>query len=109
MDRGFSSSFQQPSREGAISAEFSDIRTLQILTDKLKRLIHTLKLNRNLCDHLMAFSTRLKLLSSHEHANSFSQFDIMMDNYLYQNETHILQLETLVNRSQGVGSLVSPL
>lgn len=107
MDRGFSSNIQHPVREGAITVDFGDIRSLQIMADKLKRPMHTLKLNGNLCDHLKAFSTRIKFFSSQETARLFCQCEIMIDNYIFQNETHISQLDPLVNRARGVGSLVS--
>lgn len=107
MDRGFSSTLQQPVRDGTITVDFSDIRSLQIMTDKLKRLIHLLKLNRNLCEHLKAFFNHVKSLSSPQIAESFCQYEIMIENYVFQNETHISRLDSIVSRAQGVGSLVS--
>jgi hypothetical protein len=107
MDRGFFSTLQQPVRDGTITVDFGDIRSLQIMTDKLRRLIHLLKLNSNLCEHLKAFFNHVKSLSPPQMAASFCQYEIMIENYGFQNETHILRLESIVSRAQGVGSLVS--
>ncbi|KAH8592032.1 hypothetical protein B0O99DRAFT_597651 [Bisporella sp. PMI_857] len=106
MDRGFSSNRQQSNRDGIITVDFSDIRSLQIMTDKLKRLIHLLNLNKNLCEHLSAFFGRVKSLSPPQLAGSFCQYEIMIENYSFQNETHISRLESIVSRAQGVGSLI---
>ncbi len=107
MDRGFSSNLQQSVRDGAITVDFSDIRSLQILTDKLKRLLHLLKLNRNLSKHLQAFFDHVKSLSSPQIAGSFRQYEIMMSIYDFKSETHISQLDSVISRAQGVASLVS--
>jgi len=107
MDRGFFSNLQQSKRHGIITVDFSDVRSLQILTDKVKRLIHLLKLNKNLCDHLRAFFNRLKLVVPLEMKESFLQHEIMIENYYFQTEIHISRLESIVSRAQGVGTLVS--
>ncbi|CAG8972105.1 hypothetical protein HYALB_00011237 [Hymenoscyphus albidus] len=76
------------------------------MTDKLKRLIHTLKLKRKLCAHLKTFSNHVKRLQPPQVARSFCQNEAITDNYVFQNETQISQLESLVDRAQGVGFLI---
>ncbi|PVH74946.1 hypothetical protein DL98DRAFT_658401 [Cadophora sp. DSE1049] len=106
MDRGFFSNLRKPARPGKIDADFGDIRSLQIMTDKLKKLIHLLNLNKALCNRLQLFFERVKLASSQNTTILFCQHETMMENYLFQNETHTSQLKSIVSRGEGVGSLI---
>ncbi|CAL3971963.1 unnamed protein product [Diplocarpon coronariae] len=106
MDCSFSSSLEQPINDGQITASFGVLRSLQITMDKVKRLIHLLKLNRNLCEHLKGVFSRARSLSSPSLAGSFGQFETMMDDLEFQTRTHLLQLGSIVSRAQGVGSLI---
>lgn len=107
MDRSFSSFIQQKSREGAITVDFADIRSLQILTDKLKRLLHLLRLNISLIEQLNAFFIRVKVCLPPDEDGISLPYEAMMQNYGFQIHTHIARLESLTDRAKGVGSLVS--
>jgi hypothetical protein len=92
--------------KGDVAADFSDIRRLQVLTDKLQRLIHILRLNRRLGIKLkeavvgMLSNTgqATQTTSQHLHSN--------LDKFIFQQETSLERLETLVARSAGIGRLV---
>ncbi|KAJ6198326.1 hypothetical protein J3E72DRAFT_318348, partial [Bipolaris maydis] len=45
VDRGFFTNVKELHDEGDVQADFSDLRKLHILTDKLLRLAHILKMN----------------------------------------------------------------
>jgi len=76
------------------------------MTDKLKKLIHLLKLNRNVCERLQGFCRRMQpqfpLATLY-----FDQCESLMDNFKFQTETHILQFESVLSRAEGIGALVS--
>lgn len=106
MDRGFFSNLKQSVQQGKIDADFNDIRRLQIMTDKFKRLIHLLDLNRHVCKRLRAFFDCVKPLSPQEIGGSFGQDKNMMENCIFRFETHTSQLKSLVSRAEGIGSMV---
>ncbi|OCK75784.1 hypothetical protein K432DRAFT_307764 [Lepidopterella palustris CBS 459.81] len=56
LERGFYTKVIRPTAEGDIEADFSDIRMLQLLTDKLRRLCHILQLNIDLGVQLKCIS-----------------------------------------------------
>lgn len=109
MDRGFLSNISQSGREGKIDADFNDVRRLQIMTDKLKQLIHLLELNLEVCRRLNIFYNRIASASAPETARSFRQYETMMENATFKLETHALQLKTMVSRAGGVTSMVCTL
>ncbi|KAF1845215.1 uncharacterized protein K460DRAFT_416511 [Cucurbitaria berberidis CBS 394.84] len=106
MDRGFFSNVKRATREGVIDTNFDDIRSLQIMTDKLKRLVHLLELNKTVCQRLQTFFDRMKPTSLEETASFLCQYEMMMGNCMFQIETHALQLTTMVSRAEGVGSMI---
>lgn len=107
MDRGFFSSINQPVVErGKIDADFGDMRRLQIMIDKFKRLVHLLALNRQVCKRLRDFFNRVKTMSPKETDGAFCQFENMMENCTFRFETHSSQLTSLVSRAEGIGSMV---
>lgn len=107
MDRGFFSNLKTQTRPGQIDTDFKDIRSLQIMTDKLKRLVHLLKLNKNLCRRVQGFFECVRSASPPSASRSIYQYEDVMENYFFQNETHTSQLESIMSRAEGVGSLVS--
>ncbi|KAI9788754.1 MAG: hypothetical protein M1816_006611 [Peltula sp. TS41687] len=105
VDRGFFTNIKGPAMEGDIEADFSDIRRLQILTDKLRRLVHILQLNTNLGVQLKSSMQRVKTASPVTLAAAFEDFDLKIDLYLFQHQTHSARLQSLIARGQGISSL----
>lgn len=105
MDRSFSSSGNQEPAEGGITVEFADIRSLQILTDRLKCLSHLLRLNISLKERLDAFFVCVKASLAPDDASM--QYETMMQNYGQQTQINISRIELLIDRAKGVSLLVS--
>lgn len=106
MDRGFLSDVLQDSGEGKLNVEFSDVRQLQIMTDKMKRLVHQLELNCTVCQRLRSFFTRLTANLTLDVAETFRQSEVMLENIIFQQETHTSRLKIMVERATGVTSMV---
>jgi hypothetical protein len=90
-----------------VQADFSDLRKLHILTDKLLRLAHILKLNIRLGCQLRSGVLDLKMISSPALQISFNEMQGRLDRYVYEQETSLARIETLIARSAGIGQLVS--
>lgn len=96
-------------QEGDLIADFSDLRKLQILTDKLRRLVHILKLNIRLGNLLKRDMVRIKTSSSSDLRTNCDAIQRNLDQYVLDQETHFDRLETLIARSSGIIQLVSSL
>lgn len=107
MDRGFLSNIEPPDRDGVIGAAFRDVRQLQIMTDKLKQLVHLIELNRRVCEGLDALSKRMLSRSRTETVTSFQTYETMMGNCMFQLETNISRLKSMITRADGVSSFLS--
>ncbi|RDI89462.1 hypothetical protein Vi05172_g3 [Venturia inaequalis] len=103
MDRSFSSSGNQAPAKGCITVEFADIRSLQILTDRLKCLSHLLRLNIGLKERLDAFFVCVKASLAPDDASM--QYETMMQNYGQQTQINISRIELLIDRAKGVSLL----
>jgi hypothetical protein len=90
-----------------VQADFSDLRKLHILTDKLLRLAHILKLNIRLGCQLRSWVLDLKIISSLALQISFNEMQGRLDRYVYEQETSLARIETLIARATGIGQLVS--
>ena len=90
-----------------MQADFSDLRKLHILTDKLLRLAHILKLNIRLGCQLKSGILDLKIFSSPDLQISSNEMHGRLDRYVYGQETSLARIETLIARSAGIGQLVS--
>lgn len=90
-----------------MQADFSDLRKLHILSDKLLRLAHILKLNIRLGCQLRSGVLDLKMISSPTLQTSFNEMQGILDKYVYEQETNLARIETLIARSAGIGQLVS--
>jgi hypothetical protein len=90
-----------------MQADFSDLRKLHILTDKLLRLAHILKLNIRLGCQLRSGMSGLKTMLSTALQISFDEMQARLDQYVYGQETSLARIETLIARSAGIGQLVS--
>lgn len=96
-----------PQLEGDMVADFSDIRKLHILTDKLRRLLHILKLNLTIGTQFKLGLSRIKRASSQALDPTFEAAQIKLDRFLLGQETSVKRLETLISRASGIGQLVS--
>jgi hypothetical protein len=93
-------------QEGNIDTDFSDIRKLQIMTDKLRRIVHILQLNSNICRQLYAFHKRVSLASPPEVAVSANSYSETVNNCIFELDTQAARARTLVDRAEGMGRLV---
>ncbi|KAM3069736.1 hypothetical protein ACMFMG_010446 [Clarireedia jacksonii] len=106
VDRGFYTNIKGPQFEGDLEADYSDIRKLQILTDKLRRLRHILGLNIRLgrqMKHSLEQLQRQKpaslLICSLHISNKLEEF-------IYDQQTSSDRISNLLERSTGIGQLV---
>ncbi|PVI01288.1 hypothetical protein DM02DRAFT_654672 [Periconia macrospinosa] len=106
VDKGFYTNVTGPQLEGDIVADFSDTRRLHILTDKLRRLIQILKQNIRIGKHMKVGVTRIGKASSPALQFSFDELQAKVDRFLLVQETSLGRLETLIERSSGIGQLV---
>jgi hypothetical protein len=93
-------------QEGNIDTDFGDIRKLQIMTDKLRRIVHILQLNSNICRQLYAFHKRVSLASPPEVAVSADSYSETVNNCIFELDTQAARARTLVDRAEGMGRLV---
>ncbi|KAH8590049.1 hypothetical protein B0O99DRAFT_691894 [Bisporella sp. PMI_857] len=109
VDRGFYTNIRGPSHDGDIDADFSDIRKLQILTDKLRRLSHVLHMNTELALAFQDFARRLRdawgTISDSEIV-IFEEFDSGIEQFLFQHRTHKSRIDSILERAAGISSLV---
>ncbi|PQE07976.1 magnesium transport transmembrane region protein [Rutstroemia sp. NJR-2017a WRK4] len=106
VDRGFYTNIKGPQFEGDLEADYSDIRKLHLLTDKLQRLRHILGLNVRL-GHQMKHS--LKQLQRHKSASSLiGCFHISnkLEEFIHDQQTSSDRISNLLERSTGIGQLV---
>ncbi|KAF2682038.1 hypothetical protein K458DRAFT_433038 [Lentithecium fluviatile CBS 122367] len=106
VDKGFFTNLKGSLQEGDLIADFSDLRKLQILTDKLRRLVHILKLNIRLGNLLKRDMARIKASSSSDLRTNCDAIQRNLDKYVLDQETHFDRLETLIARSSGIIQLV---
>jgi hypothetical protein len=92
--------------EGDIEADFSDIRKLQILTDKLRKLVQILQLNIDLAAQFKKAFVRIRSISNPELLASFDEVDCRMDQFSFQQDTSSNRIKGLIARSDGISSLV---
>jgi hypothetical protein len=92
--------------EGDIEADFSDIRKLQILTDKLRKLVQILQLNIDLAAQLKKAFVRIRNISNPELSAVFDEFDCKMDQFAFQQDTANNRIKGLIARADGISSLV---
>jgi hypothetical protein len=107
MDRGFLTDLTHTTEEGRITAEFGDIRRLQILTDKLKRLTHIMQLNSSICRQLQAFYKQISAVPTPEAMLVSCTHNTVMENCVFELNTHTARVRTLVERAEGIGSMVT--
>ncbi|KAJ6272007.1 hypothetical protein PSV08DRAFT_408869 [Bipolaris maydis] len=106
VDRGFFTNVKELHDEGDVQADFSDLRKLHILTDKLLRLAHILKMNIRLGRQLKGGISDLKTMSSPSLQIGLGEMQARLDGYVYGQEMSLARIETLIARSGGIGQLV---
>ncbi|KAL2064451.1 hypothetical protein VTL71DRAFT_4945 [Oculimacula yallundae] len=100
VDKGFYTNIKGPRFEGDIEADYSDIRKLQILTDKLRRLHHILDLNIRLGYQLRDTFKELP-------TNFIDKCtDKKMTRFIYDQQTSADRINSLLSRSTGISQLV---
>lgn len=93
--------------EGDLIADFADLRKLHILTDKLQRLAHILKLNIRLGTNLKREMARIDASSPSACNVSFERVQAQLNDFLLGQEISKDRVETLIARSGKISQLVS--
>ncbi|PQE26469.1 magnesium transport transmembrane region protein [Rutstroemia sp. NJR-2017a BBW] len=106
VDRGFYTNIKGPQFKGDLEADYSDIRKLHLLTDKLQRLRHILGLNIRL-GHQMKHS--LEQLQNQKSAGLLVgslHISTKLEGFIYDQQTSSDRISNLLERSTGIGQLV---
>jgi hypothetical protein len=90
-----------------VVADFLDLRRLQILTDKLRKLVQILRLNIRVGRQLTKDMSRIEALSSKALHKTFDGFQSQLERFLFGQDTSVDRVETLIARSSGILQLVS--
>ncbi|OAL46355.1 hypothetical protein IQ07DRAFT_148192 [Pyrenochaeta sp. DS3sAY3a] len=106
VDKGFFTNIKEPQLEGDIVADFSDLRKLHILMDKLRRLLHILRLNIRIGSQLRNDMSRIKRASSSATQSIFEKTEANLDRYLFGQETSRDRIETVIARGSEICHLV---
>ena len=96
-----------PQFEGDVEADYSDIRKLQILTDKLQRLRQILSLNLRLCHQMKDSMEKIRRDASVTMLVGTDGVQTKLNKFLYDQQTSLDRIQTLISRSTGIGQLVS--
>ena len=96
-----------PQFEGDVEANYSDIRKLQILTDKLQRLRQILSLNLRLCQQLKDSMEIIQRNPSIAIPGGITSVQTKLNKFLYDQQTSLDRIQTLISRSTGISQLVS--
>ncbi|QDS73383.1 hypothetical protein FKW77_007425 [Venturia effusa] len=105
VDRGFYTNLKGPQFSGDVEADYSDIRKLQILTDKLRRLQHIVKLNIRLGKEMRDSIKSLQNAELQEAAHVDSQ----IGRFVYDQQTNFDRIDCLLQRSGGITQLIQNL
>lgn len=106
VDRGFYANIMGPQFEGDVEANYSDIRKLQILTDKLQRLHQILSLNLRLCQQLKDSMEIIQRDPSIAIPGGIISVQTKLNKFLYDQQTSLDRIQTLISRSTGISQLV---
>ncbi len=96
-----------PQFEGDVEAHYSDIRKLQILVDKLQRLRQILNLNIRLCHQMKESMEYIHRSPSMTLLIGINKAQTKLNKFLYDQQTSLDRIQTLITRSNGIGQLVS--
>ncbi|KAL2822906.1 hypothetical protein BJX63DRAFT_1370 [Aspergillus granulosus] len=106
VTRGFYSNVTGPRCEGAIEADFADIRQLQFMADKLEQLHQVLQRNIDVGQELCDFLERAQGLSPPRLLPAFQDTASIIRYCLLQHRIHSSRLRSLISRANGSGMLV---
>jgi hypothetical protein len=106
VDKGFFSNLKGLQVEGDITADFSDIRKLQILEDKISRLGQILRLNIRLGRKLDDVVVRIEETRSLGQDTNDDGLHLDLIRFVSEHETSLDRMESLLLRSKGIGQLV---
>ncbi|CZR52532.1 uncharacterized protein PAC_02409 [Phialocephala subalpina] len=106
VDRGFYANIMGPQFEGDVEANYSDIRKLQILTDKLQRLRQILGLNLRLCQRMKDSMEIIQRDPSIAIPGGINSVQTKLNKFLYDQQTSLDRIQTLISRSTGISQLV---
>lgn len=104
VDRGFYTNIRGPQFSGDVEADYSDIRKLQILTDKLRKLQHILSLNIRLGQQMKNSIKSIQNAQSLDTSNVANK----INKFMYDQQTSSDRVSCLLLRSSGISQLVSP-
>jgi hypothetical protein len=96
-----------PQLEGDVEADYSDIRKLQILMDKLQRLRQILSLNIRLCQQMKDSMEGTHRGPSVALLVGIDSVQTKLNKFSYDQQTSLDRIQTLISRSTGVSQLVS--
>ncbi|XHF98272.1 hypothetical protein AWENTII_001832 [Aspergillus wentii] len=105
VDRGFYTNINGPQLEGDFEVDFSDIRKLQILTDKIRRLLQILQLNITLAEQMKCSMQRIRKYSPPNLSVAFDNVESSIEMSILQHRTYNSRLQSLVDRAQGISGL----
>ncbi|KAF2805602.1 uncharacterized protein BDZ99DRAFT_423932 [Mytilinidion resinicola] len=109
LEVGFYTKVDGPTNSGDINADFSDIRKLQLFTDKLRGLHQSIRLNLDLGAGLqqsMNDMGKTSDMTSSARSSALESFNSQMNMFIWQHRTHLGRIESLIARAQGVSSLI---
>ncbi|OJJ39788.1 hypothetical protein ASPWEDRAFT_105628, partial [Aspergillus wentii DTO 134E9] len=106
VDRGFYTNINGPQLEGDFEVDFSDIRKLQILTDKIRRLLQILQLNITLAEQMKCSMQRIRKYSPPNLSVAFDNVESSIEMSILQHRTYNSRLQSLVDRAQGISGLI---
>ena len=107
VDRGFYANVKGPQFEGDVEVHYLDIRNLQILTDKLQRLRQILSLNIRLCTQMKDSMASIRMGSPEDLSIPVDRTQAKLNKFLYDQQTSLDRIQTLILSSTGFGQLVS--
>jgi hypothetical protein len=96
-----------PQFECDVETHYSDIRKLQILTDKLHRLHQILSLNIRLCRQMKGSMENIYRSPTVTLLDGFDRAQNKLNKFQYDQQTSLDRIQTLISRSTGIGQLVS--
>lgn len=109
IDRSFFTSVNGPMNDGDLNVDFSDIKNLQILTDKLHQISHLLMLNMNVGTQVQSFVKRVKsawLPLDFSVIWLFDECDAKIEEFLFSHRNHKGRIDSMIARSKGIFALV---
>jgi hypothetical protein len=106
VTRGFYSDVKGPRFEGDFEVDYTDIRRLQLLVDKLEQLLQVLQRNMDVGGEFCCFLERAQRLSPARLSGTFDETASIVHSCLLQHRIHSSRVQSLLARARGCGILV---